>query len=88
MSLQIYENVKNKFLEHNCNLLTTEEEFNANTEKYPKYKYIASCGHEHIVYFHSFLTRKTGVMCPSCIKKNNGKKRKDGKKRANQKDNQ
>jgi len=77
MSLQIYENVKNKFLENNCNLLTTEEEFNDNIERYPKYKYIASCGHEHIVHYHIFSSRKTGVVCPNCIKKINGKKRKD-----------
>jgi hypothetical protein len=76
MSLQIYENVKNKFLEHKCTLLTREEEFNDLIDKYPKYKYIASCGHEHIVYFHSFLSRKTGVVCPNCITKINGEKRK------------
>jgi hypothetical protein len=77
MNHNIYENVKNKFSEYNCNLLTTEEEFNELTCRYPKYRYIASCGHEHIVFFHSFSSRKTGVLCPSCITKKNGKQRKE-----------
>jgi hypothetical protein len=57
--------------------LTSEEEFNKLTVRYPKYKYIASCGHENVVHFHSFSSRKTGILCPSCIKKLNGKKRKE-----------
>jgi hypothetical protein len=77
MNNNVYEDVKNKFLENNCSLLTSEEDFNKLTERYPKYKYIASCGHLNVVHFHSFSSRKTGILCPSCIKKLNGKKRKE-----------
>ena len=58
-------------------MLTTEEEFNKNTEKPPKYKYIASCNHIHIIYFHVFLNRKIGVIFPDCIRIRNSNKIKD-----------
>jgi hypothetical protein len=73
----LYEIVKKKFIEQQCCLITTEEEFNGITDRYPKYKYIASCGHENFVHYHSFSSRKTGIICKSCINKLNGKKRKE-----------
>jgi hypothetical protein len=72
-----YKDIIQCFEEQKCTLLTTEEEFNKNTEKPPKYKYIASCNHIHIVYFHVFLNRKTGVICPDCIRIRNSNKIKD-----------
>jgi hypothetical protein len=66
-----YQELAACFAIENCKLLTTEKEFNELYQKYPKYKYIASCGHEHCVYFHVFLNRKTGVICPKCVIKRN-----------------
>jgi len=51
-------------------MLTTEEEYDEmKKEKKPhlKLNYIASCGHEHCVFFNVFLGRKTGVICPACV---------------------
>jgi hypothetical protein len=36
-----------------------------------KYRYIASCGHEHNVFFNVFLNRGTGILCPKCKSKQN-----------------
>ena len=63
-----FNDVKEKFEEHKCQLLMTEDEFNlkprTTQEKYP---YIASCGHNHNVWFHIFKMRLTGVFCPKCV---------------------
>ena len=72
-----YQDVVKCFTDEKCLLLTTEEEFNQMNTKTPKYKYIASCSHEHIVYFNVFITRKTGVICPNCVIIRNSKKIKD-----------
>jgi len=59
--------------EHDCVLLTTEDEMRSicrETKKgYAKVRYIASCGHPHQVYSHVFIGRLTGVKCPTCKKK-------------------
>jgi hypothetical protein len=62
-----YKKVQDTFIANNCKLLTTEQEYvEMNYKKLPKYKYIASCGHEHIVFYNVFISRKTGIICPSC----------------------
>jgi len=67
-----YKKVQDSFIQKNCKLLTTEEEFIAmGNKKLPKYKYIASCGHEHIVFYNVFVSRNTGIICPSCMTKKN-----------------
>ena len=64
-----FNEVKEAFEKHNCELLMTEEVFNQKksrrtTEKYP---YTASCGHQHEVWLHIFKNRSTGVICPNCV---------------------
>ena len=65
-----YENVINEFNKRNCKLLTTKEQYSEilKNSKGLNYKlnYIASCGHEHIVFYNVFKYRKTGVICPTC----------------------
>ena len=77
----IYENIVNEFTKRSCQLLTTKEEHNEiiNNSKKCNYKlrYIASCGHEHIVFFNVFKSRNTGVICPTCKNKETGKNQKD-----------
>jgi len=56
-----YEKVVNKFNERNCKLLNTNEEYIEilKSSKNTTYKlnYIASCGHEHIVFYNVFKSR-------------------------------
>ena len=60
--------VDNAFKEKGCKLLIDEEEFNKNKHStIEKYKYIASCGHEHEVWLNVFKNRGTGIICPKCI---------------------
>jgi len=68
-----YQTVQKTFEQYECTLLTTEEEYKLRNTSQPKYNYIASCGHEHIVYYHVFKSRQTGVICPSCMTIKNGK---------------
>lgn len=67
MSKRTYQDVIQSFEKESCKILTTEEEYKCINKNRAKYRYIASCGHEHIVFFHVFLSRKTGVLCPNCI---------------------
>ena len=73
----IYENVVEEFNKKGCELLVTKEEYNniisINRRNY-RLKYIASCGHEHIVFYNVFKSRNTGIVCPSCKNKEIGKK--------------
>ena len=63
-----YNEVKETFEKHNCQLLMSEEEFNLKPRKvFEIYKYIASCQHNHEVNFHNFKGRSTGVFCPNCV---------------------
>ena len=71
----IYENIIEEFNKRNCKLLTTKEEHidllkRANKTSY-KLNYIASCGHNHIVFYNVFKSRGTGIICPSCKNKEN-----------------
>ena len=63
-----YNEVKEKFEEHRCKLLITEEEFNQK-KRYvsEKYKYIASCGDQNEICFNHFKYRLQGVKCPKCV---------------------
>jgi len=77
--IRTYTDTVNSFASNNCQLLTTEEEFKlihdiSKNTTVVKYRYVASCGHEHIVYYHVFLGRKTGVICPKCIRVINASK--------------
>ena len=75
-----YKNVVNKFNERNCKLLNTKEEyieiFKSSKNTTYKLNYIASCGHEHIVFYNVFKSRGTGIICPSCKNKETGANKK------------
>jgi hypothetical protein len=68
-----YEQVKDLFAKDGCVLLNNEIEFEEIEKKGKnrKYRYIASCGHEHNVFFNVFLNRGTGILCPKCKSKQN-----------------
>lgn len=58
----IYENVIEEFNKQNCNLLTTKEEYleilqNSKKSNY-RLNYIASCGHNNIVFYNVFTPLK------------------------------
>lgn len=86
-----FNNVKKSFEDKNCQLLTTEEEFNEiqkeisefnkksnfKIRKFPKFEYIASCGCQNIVYYNVFLNRGTGTLCPNCTKIKNSNTKKE-----------
>jgi len=62
-----YTDVKTIFEKEGCVLLSTEQDYlNKTINTHPKYKYIASCGHEHIVMLTMFLSKKSGIICPRC----------------------
>jgi len=74
----IYENVIEEFNKRDCKLLTTKEEHNELTkEKHYRLNYIASCGHNHVVFFNVFKSRNTGVVCPACKNKKIGDDKKE-----------
>ena len=77
----VYENIIEEFNKRNCKLLTTKEEHYeilkmAKKSNY-KLSYIASCGHNHIVFYNVFKSRGTGVICPSCKNKEIGNSMKE-----------
>lgn len=77
----VYKNIIEEFNKRNCTLLTTKEEHNEilKISKKTLYKlnYIASCGHNHIVFYNVFKSRGTGIICPSCKNKENGNIKKE-----------
>jgi hypothetical protein len=73
-----YENVIEEFSNRNCKLLTTKEDYVVIPKSKPyKLNYIASCGHEHNVFFNVFKSRNTGVICSSCKNKQIGNNKKE-----------
>jgi hypothetical protein len=74
-----YEKTYQKFLEVNCKITDTKEDYEKRNkhEKFSKCNYIASCGHQHIVFINVFFSRKTGLVCPSCKSKENAIKKKE-----------
>ena len=76
----VYENVVEEFNKRNCKLLNSKDEYHEilKLAKKTMYKlnYIASCGHTHTVFYNSFKSRGTGVICPSCKKKEIGNNKK------------
>jgi hypothetical protein len=65
-----YENILNEFNTRNCKLLTTKDELDEllNKSKSYNYKlnYIASCGHNNIVFYNVYKNRNTGIVCSNC----------------------
>jgi len=73
-----YETVCKEFEDRGCKLLTSREEVEKLTCKpIPKFRYIASCNHEHEVFYNVFKSRGTGIKCPQCISTENSKKSKE-----------
>jgi hypothetical protein len=72
----IYTTVVAEFEKQNCKLLTSEAEHQKiliETKKGNyRLNYVASCGHEHIVFFNVFKSRGTGIVCPQCKNKQIG----------------
>ena len=68
---QKYESIQQKFLDKNCKLLTTYEDYSKIETKYKKVSIVASCGHElNDVYIHTFFNRNSGNKCKDCVKEN------------------
>ena len=62
-----YIEIKKEFEKHNCILLMTEEEFNQESRTVSeKYKYTASCKHQHEIMFKHFKDDSQGRICPDC----------------------
>jgi hypothetical protein len=77
----IYENVVEEFTKQNCQLLTTKEDhceiLKMSKNGTHKLNYIASCGHNHVVFYNVFKSRGTGIICPSCKNKEIGNAKKE-----------
>jgi hypothetical protein len=66
-----FKDVKDAFESKGCKLLVSKEEFNKKSHSSTeKYKYTASCGHDHEVWLNVFKNRNTGVICPMNCKSN------------------
>lgn len=79
MSAYDYENIQKELLSKDCKLLNSKEEIIQIRQKCIesknnnfKIKYIASCGHNHEVFYNVFKNRGTGIICPSCKNKEIG----------------
>lgn len=80
MSVNSYENVKQCLEEKGCKLLDTEDEFKIikeQSKKTFKINYIASCGHQHKVFYNVFKSRGTGLVCANCKNKSIGNIKKE-----------
>jgi hypothetical protein len=75
-----YENIVEEFNKKNCKLLTTKDEHDEliKITKKTMYRlnYVASCGHQHIVFYNVFKSRGTGIICPTCKNKETGTNKK------------
>jgi hypothetical protein len=69
----LYEIIVDEFNSKKCTLLTTRDEHNEilkiSIKCNYKLRYIASCGHEHTVFYNVFKYRGTGGICPPCKSK-------------------
>jgi hypothetical protein len=71
LEIPTYEKIVEKFIEKNCKIKMTQDEFIQNYKNNNcKINYIASCGHENNVRYKNFLTLNQGLSCPSCVNKN------------------
>ena len=62
-----YNDVNDKFKEHGCILLMTEEVFNMEKRSVmEKYKYTAQCSHTNEICFSNFKYKSSGFICPDC----------------------
>ena len=62
-----FNDVNDKFKEHGCILIMSEDEYNQKKSKNYKYKYIASCTHNNEICFSDFKNKLSGLKCPKCV---------------------
>jgi hypothetical protein len=75
LEIPSYEDVVKKFVDKNCMVTTTQEDFIQNYKNNNcKIKYNASCGHENNVSYKNFTTLNQGINCPKCVNENTGYK--------------
>ena len=73
LEIATYESVVQKFLDKNCVVTMTKEEFVENYKNNTsKITYNAACGHENSVRYKNFTTANQGINCPKCVNKNTG----------------
>jgi len=73
LEIPSYEDVVKKFVDKNCMVTMTQEDFIQNYKNNNcKIKYNASCGHENNVSYKNFTTLNQGINCPKCVNKNTG----------------
>lgn len=78
LDIPTYEVVCKKFLDKNCLVTMTKEEFDENYKNNNcKIKYTACCEHENNVSYKNFTTLNQGVNCPKCVNKNASSKLKN-----------
>ena len=78
LEIPTHESVVQKFLDKNCVVTMTKEEFVANYKNNCcKIKYNAVCGHENSVSYKNFVTLNQGINCPKCVNKNSSCKLKE-----------
>jgi hypothetical protein len=71
LEIPTYEDVVKKFVDKNCIVTMTQEDFIQNYKNNNcKIKYNASCGHENNVSYKNFTTLNQGINCPKCVNKN------------------
>lgn len=78
LEIPTYEDVVKKFVDKNCMVTMTQEDFIQNYKNNNcKIIYNASCGHENSVSYKNFITLNQGINCPKCVNKNTGVKLKE-----------
>ena len=78
LDIHTFKTVTKAFLDKECVLSITEEEFNTiYVNNKNKIKYIASCGHNNSVSLKNFISLNQGIQCPSCVNNNTGVKLKE-----------
>jgi hypothetical protein len=78
LEIPTYEDVVKKFVDKNCIVTMTKEEFIENYKNNNcKIKYNASCGHENNVSYKNFTTLNQGINCPKCVNANTSLKLKE-----------
>ena len=78
LNIHTFKTVTKAFLDKECVLSITEEEFNTiYVNNKNKIKYIASCGHNNSVSLKNFISLNQGIQCPSCVNNNTGVKLKE-----------
>lgn len=70
-----YDELCAKLIEHGCKMITPEEEWAQRRMRvsHDKYRYVATCGHDHESYLHNLFSRGSGKLCTACVNKHMSK---------------